>query len=569
MAIRYGMDSRGANLFLPFDPLACQAYRQPATLVSQQDPNKPPDASLQQGLQAGSQRHDEHPMFEALGLEAFMMPANSGPLDTGSATRPVSPRPAGISQLSGTHTGSHGQLPAQKSGSDVTADMQLVNEGRSGSPPDQAISDRDLSPQAAPGGRDAQAPSQAATATTEAPAKVARMPCSKSSMSQLTSVSQAAADVLGWAKAQVHRLAAQGGGQKSSPLLEEAEDSMGSKSPFGKGEHRAEKSTSYVPTQPSNQSGIPVGSSVFPSLQEDCPLPQAATESRHLPHPAAMEGEPDPPGISGLKASQVIVIYEEVTKIYDWMSSREPMVSKQAGRRLTAAYLEVAERHQQELESHLSMLAAAVASCEDRVTRMVGLFRPAFAANLPKLLRTGDKLGRHDQEHTDAAWHAFPEQLQMLPDNVKGDRSPADMINLVQGFQGEFISVKQATDSVHKAKADLDRFKERIAKPAAKQNHARKAKPADHAMSPEEFEASSSRSAAAAAALLEEAEAEKAAIKQKPKLPAKAAKASKKSKMERKSVRNSEAAPLNASDNQTAGRLYKAHHSTKLDACSS
>lgn len=281
--------------------------------------------------------------------------------------------------------------------------------------------------------------------------------------------------------------------------------------------------------QYSNHSSNPAGTQVMAPLLPGLSLPQTA-------------------------ARQIDLIYDTITEIIEWIASRVPLVSKQAGSRRNAAYLEVVERYWQQLQGYLTMLALADARCEDFLTQMMGLCLPEFAASLPKLLRTGNELGRVDQEETDGAWRAFLEHLQMLPDEAKRGASAADLSALVAYVRKEITALKQAIIDVANAFNDLDLFKGCIAFAADKQVSMRK-KPAQSAMSPEDYESCSRRSDAAAAALLEEVEAEKAANHQKPQLPVTSPKTFKKSKAKTKPQHSPALSPVHESNSQAAGKF--------------
>lgn len=326
----------------------------------------------------------------------------------------------------------------------------------------------------------------------------------------------------------------------------------------------AEKSRTNTYKQPSNQPSITAGPLAMHSSSEGNSLPQAATDSRHSADLEAMYDGIDAPGCTGLKASQFKLISKNATNIVEWTQSRLPVICKQAGGRRTAAYLEVAERHQQQLDSYMSLFASAVATCEELVTKMVGLCPPAFAVKLRQLLRTGNDLGRLDDDETDAAWHALGEHLQMLTDEAKRSLPSGEMSQVVLCVREEMDTVKQVAAHVHRSNDALNFLKECIAKPAANDVKARTAKLPENAVSPEEFESSSRRSDAAAAALLEEAEAEKAAIEQKQKLPARAAKASKKSKKSKPQ----HSSPSNKCDYPVAGTHQAPSPTLDTNACS-
>lgn len=311
------------------------------------------------------------------------------------------------------------------------------------------------------------------------------------------------------------------------------------------------KRTSVPPGKGSSMAEEPKGSMGSQLLGGYHSL-QSALNSRYLANKSAVADEKPPlAGCSRFDESQIKPICDATQRLIDWTRSRMTMASKQAGSRRNAAYLESAESHQQELEGYISLIAPEIAKHEGIVRRMVGLCPPEFACRLPELLRTGSLLEPLEQQQTDAAWHALLQHLQLLPEEAK-KRLPAHAFEMVHVMWAELTAFKKTFWGVHIALDDLESFKGLIAKPAAKQVNARQVKPPDTIVSPEEFDASLSRSATAAAALLEEAETEKAANQQKPKLPVKAAKAAKKSKVKTKPQQPSS---IHEHNNARAGEL--------------
>ena len=105
----------------------------------------------------------------------------------------------------------------------MPADVQLDEKIFPGSLQTPATSDCDLSPQPASGFKDAQIPTQAAPATATKADKDEQLPCSRLNRHQLLSVSQAAGNALGWAKAKMHTMAIQGRNRRNAAGLEQAE----------------------------------------------------------------------------------------------------------------------------------------------------------------------------------------------------------------------------------------------------------------------------------------------------------------------------------------------------------
>ena len=247
---------------------------------------------------------------------------------------------------------------------------------------------------------------------------------------------------------------------------------MRSSVPFGKGSSMAEEPTGSL------------GSHLLGGYRSL----QSVLNSRHLANSAVADEKPLHAGCSRLDLGQIKPISDIAQGLIDWTRSRTPMASKQAGSRRNAAYRESAESHQQELEGYISLIAPEIAKHESIVKRMVGLCPSEFACRLPELLRTGSLLEPLQQQQTDAAWHALLQHLQLLPEEAK-KRLPRDAFEMVHVMWAELTAFKKTFCVVHTALDDLESFKGLIAKPAAKQDNARQVKPADIAMSPEEFEA--------------------------------------------------------------------------------
>lgn len=210
---------------LPFDPLAPKLCCQTATQRSQKDRHEPPDANPHMGLQgAGSLLNAANPTLEALGFEAFLKLVSSTFLATLSATRTLSLESTGTSQLAATYADKRVQLPALKSGAELSAGEQPADKGRPGILPSQASSDPDPPPQAASGGGDVQMPLQPATAYTEMAIEERNFPCSRLNLKQLKSVRQAASNACTWSEAAMHSMAVQGVSQQlQAAHLEQAE----------------------------------------------------------------------------------------------------------------------------------------------------------------------------------------------------------------------------------------------------------------------------------------------------------------------------------------------------------
>lgn len=240
------------------------------------------------------------------------------------------------------------------------------------------------------------------------------------------------------------------------------------------------------------------------------PLPQ----QKH--HQSATQGLHAALSCGKLTMEQLQSISQAAGDAVVWAEDKMQMTAAAGRSRKNAAYLEQAELHRKELQSHLEELHPALSSCRANLTSLAKMCPPSLVC-LPDLLRMGDVSHQPLQmQQCNQAWHVaqahlakLPPMPSVMPSSWLGSSAVVDFADSVLN---EMCWVKDVISRVSAALKVLSSLEARLEHAAAHSSPAKKpVSSAAACSSGAEYEARMRTSTAAAAALLEQEAAEKAA----------------------------------------------------------